>query len=378
MTPEMRTPPAPTGKPLAPAVEDMSAWIIAGAVGSDPGRFRRATEGRTPAQGIQDGVDAERLGFRRVWLSERWNIKLADVILAGVAARTTRLGIGTGAVVPTTRHPWATAALGATMHAAFGERFVLGLGRGEKDALAGMGIKVTSYEALRDYIHIYRRLWAGETVRHDGPAGRFDRLHFAQTYEGKPPEIWLAGMAKRMGAELIAAACDGVLLPPMYTPGATRKAVARIRAACERIGRDPATVRVCVPVVTAPDMDEVETLSISAGRLTTYLQFRYYGDMLAAENGWDPGPVERLRCHEQFKGLERSADHTFQRHEMLGPAARLPQEWITDCSAIGSVDECVASLQRFLDAGADEVATFGSTPMQNAALIAAWRDRDRT
>jgi hypothetical protein len=41
------------------------------------------------------------------------------------------------------------------------------------------------------------------------------------------------------------------------------------------------------------------------------------------------------------------------------------------------VDECVTSLRRFRDAGADEVATFGSTPMQNAALIAAWRDRDR-
>lgn len=378
MTSGAYTPARTTDEALAPVVEDMSAWIIAGAVGSDPGRFHRATEGRTPAQGIQDGVDAERLGFRRVWLSERWNIKLADVILAGVAARTTRLGVGTGAIIPTTRHPWATAALGATMHAAFGERFVLGLGRGEKDALKGMGIKVTSFEAMLDHISICRRLWEGEAVRHDGPAGRFDHLQFAQTYHGKPPEIWLAGMAKDMGAEVIAKACDGVLLPPMFTPEATRKAVERIRAACERIDRDPATVRVCVPVVTAPDMDEVETLSISAGRLTTYLQFGYYGDMLAAENGWDPEPIKRLRNHEQFQSLERSADHTFHRHQMLGPAAQLPWEWITDCSAIGSVDECVASLQRFRDAGADEVATYGSTPMQNAALIAAWRDRDRT
>ncbi|MFE9750151.1 TIGR03857 family LLM class F420-dependent oxidoreductase [Saccharothrix saharensis] len=372
------TTPAGAGEELAPVVEDISAWIVAGAVGSDPDRFRRPTDGRTPAQGVQDGVDAEKLGFRRIWLSERWNIKLADVILAGVAARTTRLGIGTGAIVPTTRHAWATAALGATMHAAFGERFILGLGRGEKDALKGMGIKVATVEAMLDYIDIYRRLWAGEAVRYDGPAGRFDHLRFAQTYHGKPPEIWLAGMAKDRGAEVIAKACDGVLLPPMFTPEATGKAVERIRAACERIDRDPATVRVCVPVVTAPEMDESETMAISAGRLTTYLQFRYYGDMLAAENGWDPEPIRRLRGHEQFRGLDRSADHTFHRHQVLGPAAELPWDWITDCSAIGSVDECVASLQRFRDAGADEVATYGSTPMQNAALIAAWRHRDRT
>jgi probable F420-dependent oxidoreductase len=362
---------------MAPVVEDMSAWIIAGAVGSDPDRFQRETDGRTPAQGIQDGVDAEQLGFSRVWLSERLNIKLADVILAGVAARTTRLGIGTGAIVPTTRHPWAAASLGATMHAAFGERFVLGLGRGEGDALRGMGIKVATFQAMVDYISIYRRLWAGETVTYDGPAGHFENLRFSQTYHGAPPQIWLAGMAKNKGAEVIARACDGVLLPPMFTPEATRKAVTRIREACERIDRDPASVRICVPVVTAPDMDEEEAISISAGRLVNYLQFRYYGDMLAAENGWTPEPIERLRNHEQFRGLDRAAGHAFHRHEMLGPAAELPWEWVKDSSAIGTVAECVAQLQRYRDAGADEVATYGSTPMQNASLIAAWRDRSR-
>lgn len=363
MTSEVATP-AETNAAPAPVVEDMSAWIVAGTADSRPDH--RTPGGRTPAEGIQDGVDAERLGFRRVWLSERWNIKLADVILAGVAARTTRLGVGTGAVVPTTRHPWATAALGATMHAAFGERFVLGLARGENDALRGMGIEVTGYEAMLDYIDIYRRLWAGEAVRYDGPAGRFEHLRFAQTYHGKPPEIWLAGMARDKGAQVVAKACDGVLLPPMFTPEATRKAVERIRTACERIDRDPATVRVCVPVVTAPELDDLETAAISAGRLTTYLRLPHYGDVLAAENGWDPEPVRRLR--------DRSADH----RQVPGPACGPPWEWITECSAIGRVDECVAALRRFRDAGADEVATYGSTPAQNAALIAAWRDRNRT
>src|SRR3954465_1502635 len=116
---------------LAPVTDDFSAYIIAGAVSADPAKFRRETEGRTPAQGIQDGVDAERLGFRRVFISERWDLKLADVILAGIGAKTTRLELATGIIVPTTRHPWAIAALGATMQASFGARFVLGLGRGD-------------------------------------------------------------------------------------------------------------------------------------------------------------------------------------------------------------------------------------------------------
>ena len=74
--------------PLPPVVEDLSAYIIAGAVRSQQEANARPTECRTPAQGIDDGVEAERLGFRRVWLAERWDIKHSATILSGVAART--------------------------------------------------------------------------------------------------------------------------------------------------------------------------------------------------------------------------------------------------------------------------------------------------
>jgi 5,10-methylenetetrahydromethanopterin reductase len=367
-----------TSTDLAPVADDMSAFIIAGAVSSNPERYERETEGRTPAQGVQDGVDAEALGYRRVWLSERWDIKQADVILSAIGARTTRLEIGTGIVVPSTRHAWSTAALGATFHAVHGERFILGLGRGEKGAFKGMGIKVTTFEAMADYIDIYRRLWAGEAVNYDGPAGRFEHLKFAETYEGRPPEIWLAGFAHEAGARLLAESrLDGVILPPIVTPVMVAAAKERIRVACERVDRDPSEIRVVVPVVTAPDMDEVEAMSISAGRLVTYLQYPYYGDALATANGWDLGPVNEMRNHPQFQGLTRAADLTFHRHEMLGPASLLPREWIFDSCAIGTVDECVTNLVRFIDAGADEIATYGSTPRQNAKLIAAWRERER-
>jgi 5,10-methylenetetrahydromethanopterin reductase len=350
---------------LAPVAEDMSAFIIAGQVSSEPGRYERETEGRTPAQGVQDGVDAERLGFRRVWLSERWDIKQADVILSAIGAKTTRLEIGSGIIVPSTRHAWSTAALGATFHATHGERFILGLGRGEKGAFKGMGIKVTTFEAMADYVDIYRRLWAGEAVSYDGPAGKFTHLAFGETYIG-------------MGAKcLVEAGFDGIILPPIVTPAMVAAAKERIRVECERFGRDPASIRVVVPVVTAPDMDYVEAMSISAGRLVTYLQYPYYGDALAAANGWDLGPVNEMRNHEQFKGLARAADLTFHRHEMLGPASLLPEKWIYDSCAIGTVDECVKNLQRFIDAGADEIATYGSTPRQNGELVAAWRDRNK-
>lgn len=360
---------------LPPVAEDMSAWIIAGAVASKQEDIEYSTVSRTPAQGIQDGVDAESLGFRRVWLSERIDIKWADVILSGVAARTTRLEVGSGVIDPPTRHPWITAAFAATMQSCYGDRFILGLGRGETAYFKGTGIEQASFEYMRDYIDIVRKLCAGQRVTYQGPVGSFDGMSFAETYHGSPPPIWFAGFAYQKGAQLIAECCDGVLLVPMMTPTAIADAVARIRRACERIDRDPSEIRICVPVVTAPDMADFETRAIAHGRAVTYLQYPGYGEALCKANGWDVAVLEDIRNHPRLAGLNEVADRAFQRHQMMDVAASVPDEHMMDCCAMGSVDECVASLQRFIDAGADEVATYGSTPAQNAALVAAWRDR---
>jgi probable F420-dependent oxidoreductase len=311
-----------------------------------------------------------------VFLSERWDIKQADVILAAIGARTTRLELATGIIVPTTRQPWSVASLGATMQSCFGPRFVLGLGRGDAGAFAGMGIPMTTYKALVESAQMTRRLWAGESVAYEGQLGTFDALQFHNTYLGPQPPIWIAGFCHEKGAAAAAAAFDGVMLPPMLTPEATAAAVERIRSACERIDRDPSTIRIVQPVVTAPDMDDFEARSISTGRAVTYLQYAYYGDILATANGWDLGVVNEMREHEMLTSASRVGDLTYHRHQMVeGPGGVLPWEWMLDCSAIGTVDECVTSLQRFIDAGADEVATYGSTPQQNAALAAAWHAR---
>jgi 5,10-methylenetetrahydromethanopterin reductase len=65
----------------------------------------------------------------------------------------------------------------------------------------------------------------------------------------------------------------------------------------------------------------------------------------------------------------------FQRHQMMDVAAHVRDPYMEDCCAFGTVNECVKSLTRFIDAGADEIATYGSTPAQNGGLVAAWRDR---
>src|SRR5207302_2270084 len=140
----------------------------------------------------------------------------------------------------------------------------------------GTGIKMASYPYMADYIDIVRGLWSGDKVNYDGPVGKFEAMSFAETYHGPQPPLWFAGYAQPKGARLIAERCDGVLLVPMMTPDAGRESVERIRLECERIDRDPATVRIAALVVTAPEMDDFETRAIAHGRAVTYLQYEGY------------------------------------------------------------------------------------------------------
>ncbi|UGT55094.1 TIGR03857 family LLM class F420-dependent oxidoreductase [Nocardia asteroides] len=345
----------------APVVEDLSAWIIAGKVTAETARV-----------GLQDAVDAERLGFKRVFLSERYSVKEAGSVLGGVGALTSRIDYGTGVIAIQSRHPLMTAALGATQHACYGPRFILGIGRSEPGWFASTG--QFTYKAIVDHATIVKRLWAGESVTYDGPAGTLEDVRLGDLPDGPPPKIYIGIGGKPLGSKAAANPCfDGVLLYPMITPEATKRAVDNLREACERIGRDPDTLHVVQPVVTAPDLPEDETRALANARMVTYVTWPN-GQIMMELNEWDTTVADRIKAHPMFQNMpDREADLSFSREQLMEPAKLIPDHWIDDCSAIGSVEKCVAKLQEYRDAGADEIATYGSSPSQNASLIDAWR-----
>ncbi|MCW2856623.1 MAG: hypothetical protein JWR52_2238 [Marmoricola sp.] len=350
----------------------LSTYLVSGAVTAHSGERTFATESRTVAEGIQDGVDADRLGFHRAFVSERYDIKHAEVILSGIAARTSSIRLATGTIDPQTRQVWNVASFGATMHACYGPRLTICLGLGDDAIFKRMGVSKASYAEMAEYAEMYRSLWRGEPVSYSGQSGSFEGFSFSETYDGPPPELWIGSFGNPKGAEAVARSYDGVLLPPVFTPPATEAAVRRIREACERIDRDPASVRICQSVITAPDLAEEEFRQLAHGRATSYFVYPGYGEALARVNGWDKQVIRDVRDHPIFKGLGKVADMEMHRHQMLDAAALIPDEWMVDSSAVGTAAECAASLQRFVDAGVDEITTYGSTPLQNAGLLAAW------
>ncbi|TAM70246.1 TIGR03857 family LLM class F420-dependent oxidoreductase [Mycobacterium sp.] len=360
------------GNPSSSVVADISTYLICGRMQSTAPDDPRT--GRSVAQGINDARVAEQLGFRRAFISERLDIKDAGAFLGGAAAVTSRLEVGTGALAVPSRDPRVTASLGATMHAAYGPRFILGLGRTEPQF---MSYGQVSFDHLIDYAGIIRRLWRGESVSYHGPAGDFDDIALRDLYDGPPPEIWSCILGGPRAARAAARAFDGVILTPYLLPEAVARTVGFIREECDRIGRDPAEIRICHPIVTAPDLDDYETRLLAHARAVTYFQMPSFARALSAFNGWDgEGLLAKFAEHQQLAGVA-SADQSFHRRELLGPASLIPDAWMQQTCALGTVDSCVKTLQQFRDAGVDELAFYGSTPDQNAELLDAWRQRSR-
>lgn len=348
---------------LEPVVEDMSAYIQGGRV-------------RSSAAAIDDAVEAERLGLRRVWLSERYDLKEAGVLLGGMAARTSRLELGTAALFPGSRPPILTAALGATMHSAYGPRFTLGLGRSMGAYIQNANMRAISFQELRDYADMFRRLWRGETLDYDGPIGRFDQLHMADTYDGPPPQIWSVMLGGPKACRVAASPLfDGVYLQPFLTVEAVHNAVTWIREECERIGRDFSTLRICAPMISAPAMSEERERAYMHARMVTYIGQPGMLEVYEKLNGWDISLAQPIRDHEMFRHDPDRVDHHFHRDDLMEVGRLVPDEWVYGTSLAGSIENCVAKMQAYKDTGIDEISTYGSTPAENAALIRAWREQ---
>jgi probable F420-dependent oxidoreductase len=351
----------------------MSIYLIAGRVKPTP---QQAPGYTFVGQAIPDAEDAERFGFRRVFLSERHDLKNAGAILGGVAARTSRLEIGTGAISlgAGSRHPKVTAGFASTMQAAYGQRFILGVGRGDVLDTCGM----MSYERLVEQAELCLRLWRGEKVSCQWSPETRAEFWQDDPLEVSPPQIWFFTIAGGPKAARAAAnpIFDGVVLTAFLSPDAVSAAVDRLRTECERIGRDPATLRICHCLPGAPELDDLQTRALCHGRLVTYLEWRGYGEPIAKANGWDLEVLDRLRDHKSLKSLSSSgmtADQAFHRVELLEAAEVIPEEWVRDVCAIGSVDEAVKKIESYRNAGADETIIYGPTPAQSEKLIKGWR-----
>lgn len=297
----------------------------------------------------QVGVEAARLGFESLWtpaggvpdafhVCARWSEATRGVTPGGL-----RTGIS---VVPTARM-WTVPALAvqaATVGQISGGNFVLGLGTGGYGAAfwRGVGLPDRPLAVMRDYASVLRRLLAGETVTHDGPAVRLQQYRLGPTTP--PVPVYLGALGPGM-LRLAGECADGVLLN-WATPQAIAWSAERVAEGAARAGRAPNEVPIMMYIRVCVDQD-VET-----ARATFARQVLGYA---MARPGVDPslgyrGHFGRMGFEEVLRDLEARRDKGAPVDEL---AVKVPEELLRTVGYYGPPEGAAAAYRR-LSEGLDE------------------------
>lgn len=179
---------------------------------------------------------AEAAGFTYGWLFDGHVLwKEVYPLLGLMAANTADMRLGTCVTNPATREPSVTASALATLDEISGGRMDLGIGRGD-NAVRVLGKPPTTMKTLEEAVTVIRDLVEGRTVQYEGAD-----LYFAWTGKWRLP-VWIAGYGP-MALAMTGRIADGLILQ-LADPDLIRWMVSTMRAAAEKAGRDPASVKV--------------------------------------------------------------------------------------------------------------------------------------
>lgn len=167
--------------------------------------------------------------------------------LAGLAAVTERIRLGTLVSPATFRHPSVLARTAVTVDHISGGRVEVGMGSGwyEREH-AAHGFPFPGgrerFELFAEQVEVVVRSWAGERFDHDGAAYRLSgQLALPTPIQRPHPPLILGGSVKPRFAALAARFATEVnTLAAPNAELAARKAL--LDRACEESGRDPATL----------------------------------------------------------------------------------------------------------------------------------------
>ena len=238
--------------------------------------FTEPQEGATYNQLLEVARVTEETGFDAFFRSDHY-LKIfspshgpgpsdAWVTLAGLARDTRRIRLGTLVTPVTFRHPGPLAISVANVDAMSGGRVELGLGTGwYDDEHAAYGIPYPAlgerFERLEEQLEILTGLWgtpADETFSYDGTHYQLkDSPALPKPLQHPAPPIVMGGGGQKRTPRLAAKFAAEFNLP--FCPiDFFKEQTDRVRAACEAIDSDPATMTFSAALVVACGDGEAE------------------------------------------------------------------------------------------------------------------------
>lgn len=228
-------------------------------------------------------LEAERLGYDSVWTSEAYGCD-AIVPLAFIAAKTTRIGLGTAIIQMPARTPAMAAMTAMTLDRLSGGRFRLGIGPSGPQVVEGWhGVAYgRPLERTREYVSIVRKILVRkDRLEHHGHHYQIPYTGAGATGLGKPLKSILHGRADMKiytaaitpkGLACSGEVADGVF-PVWMDPGKPGALVPYIEEGLAKRGGAKSTLDFDVaPFVTCIVGDDLDSCRMSVkGMLALYI-----------------------------------------------------------------------------------------------------------
>ena len=155
------------------------------------------------ARGLEQAQAAESLGYRNTWLAEHhfstYGYLSRPLLLASfIAAKTTRLRVGTAVVVVPLHHPLVIAEEFATLDVLSGGRLDVGLGRGyQRYEFERFGLQLdTDSRRWEESMDILLKAFEGKPFSYDGKIFRIPETSlYPQPVQKPRPPIWVTAQS---------------------------------------------------------------------------------------------------------------------------------------------------------------------------------------
>lgn len=190
------------------------------------------------ARVVELARQAELYGFSHVWTFDShilWQEPFP--IYTQILAATRNVVVGPMVTNPATRDWTVTASLFATLNEMFGNRTVVGIGRGDSAVRVTNG-KPTTLATLRESVHVIRELANGRAVDYKGSQLRFPWASKSRS------EVWIAAYGPK-ALQLTGEVADGFILQ-LADPDIAKWTIETVRNAAADAGRDPLSIKICV------------------------------------------------------------------------------------------------------------------------------------
>lgn len=252
---------------------------------SDLGVYLRRWALTVEASGLDGIYTATEIG---------WDRSHPLVLLAALAAWTSRVTVGTSVVLAPLHDPLQLAEAIATVQQISGGRAVLGLGMGWREAeFDAVGVALGQRRGrLVEHLEVLPDLLSGRTVTHRGRHHRFDGVEVGWARSPWRVPIWLGGTA-REAIVRAAERADGWIAGPFATLDVVERQSALYRSAAAATGRDDGRVvlmRECwVADDTATAYREAEAIR------DKYAEYARRAGRMPFDPGWDLPRLARDR-----------------------------------------------------------------------------------